>query len=42
MAKDNIREVLIAAGRDLVRQNGATDLTARRLADASAYWVGTI
>ena len=42
MAKDNIREVLIMAGRDLVRQNGAAYLTARKLAEASGYSVGTI
>lgn len=30
------------AGRDLVRQNGAAYLTARKLAEASGYSVGTI
>lgn len=42
MAKDNIREILILKGRALVRDYGAEFLTARKLAEASGYSVGTI
>lgn len=42
MTKDNIREILISKGRELVINNGAEFLTARKLADASGYSVGTI
>jgi len=40
--KDNIRKALIATGRELVKDKGADYLTARKLAEASAYSVGTI
>ncbi len=42
MTKDNIREYLIAKGRQLVVENGADFLTARKLAEASGCSVGTI
>ena len=40
--KDNIRKTLIAKGRELVKLKGADYLTARKLAEASEYSVGTI
>lgn len=40
--KDNIRNILIAKGRELVRQKGASFLTARKLSEATGYSVGTI
>ncbi len=40
--KDNIRRVLITRGRQLVKDKGADYLTARKLAEASGYSVGTI
>lgn len=42
MTKDNIREYLIATGRELVANQGAAFLTARKLAEASGCSVGTI
>lgn len=42
MTKDNIREILITTGRELVKTYGAEFLTARKLAEASGYSVGTI
>ena len=40
--KDNIRKILVARGRQLVQDKGADYLTARKLAEASGYSVGTI
>ena len=40
--KDNIRKTLISKGRELVKLKGADYLTARKLAEASEYSVGTI
>ena len=40
--KDNIRKVLIKTGRRLVKEKGASFLTARKLSDASGYSIGTI
>lgn len=40
--KDNIRKILVARGRQLVQDKGADYLTARKLAEASGYLVGTI
>lgn len=40
--KDNIHNILIAKGRELVRQKGASFLTARKLSEATGYSVGTI
>lgn len=40
--KDNIRNILITKGRELVRQKGASFLTARKLSEATGYSVGTI
>lgn len=40
--KDNIRRILVTKGRRLVRDKGADYLTARKLAEASGYSVGTI
>lgn len=42
ITKDNIRRILISKGRLLVKEKGADYLTARKLAEASAYSVGTI
>lgn len=42
MTKDNIREYLLAKGRELVVSQGASFLTARKLAEASGCSVGTI
>ena len=42
MTKDNIREYLLAKGRELVVSQGAAFLTARKLAEASGCSVGTI
>src|SRR5574344_1548307 len=42
MIKDNIREILILKGRNLVKEKGAEFLTARKLSEASGYSVGTI
>lgn len=41
-SKDNIREILMDKGRELVREKGADFLTARKLSEASGYSVGTI
>ncbi len=40
--KDNIRNILLEKGRELVCEKGADYLTARKLSDASGYSVGTI
>lgn len=40
--KDNIRKILIKTGRRLVKEKGASFLTARKLSDASGYSIGTI
>lgn len=40
--KDNIHNILITKGRELVRQKGARFLTARKLSEATGYSVGTI
>lgn len=40
--KDNIRKILVTKGRRLVQDKGADYLTARKLAEASGYSVGTI
>ena len=37
ITKDNIRRILISKGRLLVKEKGADYLTARELAEASAY-----
>ncbi len=42
ISKDNIRKILVEKGRRLVQEKGADYLTARKLAEASAYSVGTI
>lgn len=42
IAKDNVRRMLIAKGRQLVKEKGADYLTARKLAEASGASVGTI
>ena len=42
MTKDNIREYLLDKGRELVVSQGASFLTARKLAEASGCSVGTI
>lgn len=40
--KDNIRNILLSTGRELVKDKGADFLTARKLSEASNYSVGTI
>lgn len=40
--KDNIHNILIAKGRELVKGRGAEALTARKLSEATGYSVGTI
>lgn len=40
--KDNIRNILIAKGRELVARKGAAYLTARKLSENTGYSVGTI
>lgn len=42
MTKDNVYNILITKGRELVRDNGAEFLTARKLSTATGYSVGTI
>jgi AcrR family transcriptional regulator len=42
MLKDNIQEILVKKGRELIRQKGVDCLTARKLSEASGYSVGTI
>ena len=42
MTKDNIQDILIEKGRELVCSQGADSLTARKLSDISGYSVGTI
>lgn len=42
MTKDNVYNILITKGRELVRDNGAEFLTARKLSTATRYSVGTI
>lgn len=41
-AKDNIHNILISTGRELVKDKGADFLTARKLSEASNCSVGTI
>lgn len=41
-AKDNIHNILISTGRELVKDRGADFLTARKLSEASNCSVGTI
>ena len=40
--KNNIRQILLQKGRELVKEKGADFLTARKLSDATGYSVGTI
>lgn len=40
--KDNIHNILIAKGREMVRLKGADYLTARKLSETTGYSVGTI
>lgn len=42
MNKDEIQEKLIETGRQMIRNQGAAALTARKLSEASGYSVGTI
>lgn len=42
MAKDNIQDILIKKGRELIYAKGADALTARKLSEISGYSVGTI
>ncbi len=42
MNKNNIQEILVNKGRELIREKGADFLTARKLSEASGYSVGTI
>ena len=42
MAKDNIQDILIKKGRELIWDKGADSLTARKLSDISGYSVGSI
>ena len=42
MEKDNIQNQLIQIGRKIIKEKGATSLTARKLAEASGYSVGAI
>ncbi|MBP5616046.1 MAG: TetR/AcrR family transcriptional regulator [Alphaproteobacteria bacterium] len=42
MNKDEIQEKLIETGRKMVREQGPSALTARKLSEASGYSVGTI
>jgi len=42
MVKDNIQDILIKKGRELIHSKGAEALTARKLSEISAYSVGTI
>ncbi len=42
MSKENIQEILVNKGRELIKQKGTEYLTARKLSEASGYSVGTI
>jgi AcrR family transcriptional regulator len=42
MTKDNIQEILVQKGRNLILEKGVDYLTARKLSEASGYSVGTI